>query len=165
MFCFLTPLAGVKGFFFFFPVHLCSSLQGTLCNLYSLLFFLIIIEDNVSFRLEGGTWDDLHLVLFYVKFFFFGLFLVIFVFVLVFSPIFHKKKKKKPCCFNKSFKSKFFMLLLSKKFHCFSCSTSMHMHFSHMNMFLGWEIEMTLKILKIKCRDYNPREFLSHSFF
>ena len=30
-----------------------------------------------------------------------------------------------------------FMLLLSKEFHCFSCSTSMHMHFSHMNMFLG----------------------------
>ena len=57
------------------------------------------------------------------------------------------------------------MLLLSKEFHCFSCSTSMHMHFSHMNMFLGWEIEMTLKILKIKFRDYNPSEFWSHSFF
>ena len=41
----------------------------------------------------------------------------------------------------------------------------MHMHFSHMNIFLGWEIEMTLKILKIKCRNFNPSEFLSHSFF
>ena len=41
----------------------------------------------------------------------------------------------------------------------------MHMHFSHMNIFLGWEIEMTLKILKIKFRDYNPSEFWSHSFF
>ena len=57
------------------------------------------------------------------------------------------------------------MLLLSKEFHCFSCLTIMHMHFRHMNMLLGWEIEMTLKILKIKCRDYNPSEFLSHSFF
>ena len=62
-----------------------------------------------------------------------GLFLVISVFV--FSSIFNQKKKKK-CCFSKSFKSKFFMLLLSKEFHCFSCSTIMHMHFSHMNMFL-----------------------------
>ena len=88
-------------------------------------------------------------------------FLVIFVFVFVFSLIFKKKK----CSFSKIFKSKFFIPLLSKKFHCFSCSTIMHMHFSHMNIFLGWEIEMTLKILKIKCRDYNPSEFLSHSFF
>ena len=89
-FCFLTPFAGVKVFFFL--VHLCSSLQGTLHNLYSLLFFLVNTEDNVSFRLWGGTWDDLHLVLFYVKNLF-GLFLVIFVFVFVFSPIFKKKKK------------------------------------------------------------------------
>ena len=36
---------------FVFFVHLCSSLQGTLRNLYSLLFFLVNIEDNVSFRL------------------------------------------------------------------------------------------------------------------
>ena len=152
----------------FFFVHLCSSLQGTLCNLYSLLFFLVIIEDNVSFRLRGGTWDDLHLVLFYVNFFFW-LFLAIFIFVFVFSPIFkkekRKEKKRKKSCFSKSFKSKFFMIFLSKKFHYFSCLTIMHMHFSHMNMFLGWEMEMILKILKIKCRDYNPSEFLSHSFF
>ena len=80
---------------------------------------------------------------YFMLIFFLGLFLVIFVFI--FSPIFKKRKKKKKkkrkekkkCCFSKSFKSKFFMLLLSKEFHCFSCSTIMHMHFSHMNMFLG----------------------------
>ena len=151
----------------FFFVHLCSSLQGTLCNLYSLLFFLVIIEDNVSFRLGGGNWDDLHLVLFYVNFF-----LVVFsdfVFCYCFKSNFQKRKKKKKkrkkSCFSKSFKSKFFLLFLSKEFHYFSCSTIMHMHFSHMNMFLGWEMEMILKILKIKCRGYNPSEFLSHSFF
>ena len=54
LFCFLTHFAGVNVFFFFL-VHLCSSLQGTLHNLYSILFFLVNIEDNVSFRLGGGT--------------------------------------------------------------------------------------------------------------
>ena len=98
-------------------------------------------------------------------------FMLIFFGDFFFSPIFKKKerkkkkRKKKKCCFSKSFKSKLFMLLLSKEFYCFSCSNIMHMHFSHMNMYLGWEIEMILKILKIKCRDYNQSEFLSHSFF
>ena len=62
------------------------------------------------------------------------------IFVFVFSPIFKKKKKekkKKKCCFSKSFKSKFFMLLLSKEFHYFLYSTIMHTDSSHMNMFLG----------------------------
>ena len=60
------------------------------------------------------------------------------------------------------------MLLLSKEFHCFSYSTIMHMHYSHMNIFLGWELEMSLKILKIKCRDFNPSVegyFILISFF
>ena len=54
---------------FFFLAHLCSSLQGTLCNLYALLFFIVDIEDNVSFQLGGGTWDDLDFILFYVNIF------------------------------------------------------------------------------------------------
>ena len=87
---FFQPLLQVLKFFF---VHLCSSLQGTLHNLYSLLFFLVNIEDNVSFRLG----EELEMIcicfLFYVKFFFGGLFLVIFFFI--FSPIFKKRKKKK----------------------------------------------------------------------
>ena len=112
-FFFLTPFAGVKVFFFL--VHLCSSLQGTLCNLYSLLFFLIIIEENVSFRMG----EKLEIICIWFYFMLkkkIGVFLVIFVFVFVFSPIFKKRKRKRKtkCCFSKSFKSKFFMLLLSK---------------------------------------------------
>ena len=40
---------------FFFPVHLYSSLHGTLCNLYSLLFFLVNIEENVSVGTKGES--------------------------------------------------------------------------------------------------------------
>ena len=100
-------------FFSFIYVHLFKVLS----IIFTLLFFLVIIEDNVSFRLGGGTWDDLHLVLFYVNFFL-KFFFSDFCF---FSPIFKKKKrrKKKKCCFSKSFKSKVFMLLLSKEFHFF----------------------------------------------
>ena len=134
---FFQPLLQVLKFFF---VHLCSSLQGTLHNLYSLLFFLVNIEDNVSFRLG----EELEMIcicfLFYVKFFFGGVIFSDFFssYLVQFSKKEKKKRKeKKKCCFSKSFKSKFFVLLLSKEFHCFSCSTIMHMHFSHMNMFLG----------------------------
>ena len=35
------------------------------------------------------------------------------------------------CYFTKSFKLKFFMLLLSKELHCFSYSTIMHMPKNH----------------------------------
>ena len=99
---------------------------------------------------------------YFMLIFFFWLFLVNFVFL--FSPIFPKIKIK-IVSLAWVFTSKFFMLILTNKFHCFSYSTIMHMHFSHMNMFLGWEIKTTLKILKIKCRDSNPCDFLSHSFF
>ena len=88
--------------------------------------------------------------------FFFGFFLV------QFST---KKKEKESVALARVLSQSSLCYFYLKNSTVFSYSTSMQMHFSHMNMFLGWEIEMTLKILKIKCRDYNLKWVLEPFIF